>query len=56
MPRWLELKHSLTGRIGVYRGAEHTFDISADLQELAHTDVTVICAGAQSDSGFWLNE
>ncbi len=29
-------------------GAEHTFDISADLQELAHTNVTVICAGAKS--------
>ncbi|VEB86299.1 Pseudouridine-5'-phosphate glycosidase [Citrobacter koseri] len=29
-------------------GAEHTFDISADLQELAHTNVTVVCAGAKS--------
>ena len=27
---------------------EHTFDISADLQELAHTNVTVVCAGAKS--------
>jgi pseudouridine-5'-phosphate glycosidase len=31
-----------------HRGAEHTFDISADLQELAHTNVTVVCAGAKS--------
>ncbi|WP_279716751.1 pseudouridine-5'-phosphate glycosidase [Chelonobacter oris] len=38
-----------TGGIGgVHRGAEHTFDISADLQELAHTDVAVVCAGAKS--------
>lgn len=33
---------------GVHRGAEHTFDISADLQELANTRVTVVCAGAKS--------
>lgn len=32
----------------MHRGAEHTFDISADLQELAHTNVTVVCAGAKS--------
>jgi pseudouridine-5'-phosphate glycosidase len=38
-----------TGGIGgVHRGAERTFDISADLQELAHTNVAVICAGAKS--------
>lgn len=38
-----------TGGIGgVHRGAEHTFDISADLQELANTNVTVVCAGAKS--------
>ena len=38
-----------TGGIGgVHRGAEHTFDISADLQELAHTPVAVVCAGAKS--------
>ncbi|WP_105619939.1 pseudouridine-5'-phosphate glycosidase [Vallitalea okinawensis] len=38
-----------TGGIGgVHRGAENTFDISADLQELAHTDVAVVCAGAKS--------
>ncbi|MEA4912464.1 MAG: pseudouridine-5'-phosphate glycosidase [Oscillospiraceae bacterium] len=33
---------------GVHRGAEKTFDISADLQELANTPVAVICAGAKS--------
>ncbi len=38
-----------TGGIGgVHRGAQETFDISADLQELASTDVAVICAGAKS--------
>jgi pseudouridylate synthase len=38
-----------TGGIGgVHRGAEHTFDISADLEELARTDVAVVCAGAKS--------
>ena len=38
-----------TGGIGgVHRGAEQTFDISADLQELAKTNVAVICAGAKS--------
>ncbi len=38
-----------TGGIGgVHRGAEETFDVSADLQELAHTNVAVICAGAKS--------
>ena len=38
-----------TGGIGgVHRGAEKTFDISADLQELAKTKVAVVCAGAKS--------
>ena len=38
-----------TGGIGgVHRGAEKTMDISADLQELAHTSVAVICAGAKA--------
>jgi len=38
-----------TGGIGgVHRGAEHSFDISADLQELAQTPVAVVCAGAKS--------
>ena len=33
---------------GVHRGAENTMDISADLEELARTNVTVICAGAKA--------
>ncbi len=38
-----------TGGIGgVHRGAETTFDISADLQELAQTAVTVVAAGAKA--------
>ncbi|MFE8697311.1 pseudouridine-5'-phosphate glycosidase [Cytobacillus sp. FJAT-53684] len=38
-----------TGGIGgVHRGAETTMDISADLQELAQTNVAVVCAGAKS--------
>lgn len=39
----------VTGGIGgVHRGAEKTMDISADLQELAKTNVTVVCAGAKA--------
>ena len=38
-----------TGGIGgVHRGAEHSFDVSADLQELARTPVTVVAAGAKA--------
>lgn len=38
-----------TGGIGgVHRGAEDSFDISADLVELARTPVAVVCAGAKS--------
>ena len=38
-----------TGGIGgVHRGAQETFDISADLEELANTSVMVVCAGAKS--------
>ena len=38
-----------TGGIGgVHRGAEDSFDISADLQELAKTPVTVVAAGAKA--------
>lgn len=38
-----------TGGIGgVHRGAEETFDISADIPELAKTPVAVVCAGAKS--------
>ncbi len=39
----------ITGGIGgVHRGAEQTFDVSADLTELARTPVAVVCAGAKS--------
>ena len=39
----------VTGGIGgVHRGAQQTFDISADLQELAKTNVTVVSAGAKA--------
>ncbi|BDT57821.1 pseudouridine-5'-phosphate glycosidase [Massilia varians] len=39
----------VTGGIGgVHRGAETSFDISADLQELSHTSVAVVCAGVKS--------
>lgn len=39
----------VTGGIGgVHRGAPQSFDISADLQELSRTSVTVVCAGAKS--------
>lgn len=38
-----------TGGIGgVHRGVENTLDISADLEELAHTSVVVVCAGVKS--------
>lgn len=43
------IKVFATGGIGgVHRGAETNFDISADLQELAQTNVAVVCAGAKS--------
>lgn len=43
------IKIFATGGIGgVHRGAETTMDISADLQELANTNVAVVCAGAKS--------
>jgi pseudouridylate synthase len=39
----------VTGGIGgVHRGAEYSFDISADLTELSRTNVGVVCAGAKS--------
>ena len=41
------IKIFATGGIGgVHRGAETTMDISADLEVLGRTDVTVVCAGA----------
>ena len=43
------IKVFATGGIGgVHRGAQETFDISADLQELAKTNVAVVCAGVKS--------
>lgn len=43
------IKIFATGGIGgVHRGAQQTFDISADLEELAMTNVTVVCAGAKA--------
>lgn len=43
------IKIFATGGIGgVHRGAEKTFDISADLQELARTPVVVVCSGAKA--------
>jgi len=44
-----EIRVFVTGGIGgVHRGAETSFDISADLQELARSSVAVVCAGAKS--------
>ena len=38
-----------TGGIGgVHRGAETSMDISADLEELARTDMAIVCAGVKS--------
>jgi pseudouridine-5'-phosphate glycosidase len=38
-----------TGGIGgVHKGAEQSFDVSADLHELARTPVIVVCAGAKA--------
>jgi len=43
------IKVFATGGIGgVHRGAENSFDISADLTELARTPVTVVAAGAKA--------
>ncbi|GAH62225.1 unnamed protein product, partial [marine sediment metagenome] len=43
------IKVFATGGIGgVHRGAEKTFDISADLQELGRTPVVVVCSGAKA--------
>lgn len=44
-----EIPFFVTGGIGgVHKGVETSMDISADLEELARTNVTVICAGAKS--------
>ncbi|MBU2515584.1 pseudouridine-5'-phosphate glycosidase [bacterium] len=43
------IKIFVTGGIGgVHRGAGESFDVSADLTELANTNVAVVCAGAKS--------
>lgn len=44
-----DIKVFVTGGIGgVHRGAGESFDVSADLEELKMTDVTVVCAGVKS--------
>jgi len=44
-----DIDYFATGGIGgVHRGAELSMDISADLNELARTDVCVVCAGAKA--------
>jgi pseudouridine-5'-phosphate glycosidase len=43
------IKLFATGGVGgVHRGGETTMDISADLEELSNTNVSVVCAGAKS--------
>lgn len=43
------IKVFATGGIGgVHRGAERSWDVSADLEELASTSVAVVCAGAKA--------
>ncbi|WP_071027625.1 pseudouridine-5'-phosphate glycosidase [Peptoniphilus raoultii] len=43
------IKIFVTGGIGgVHRGAEKTFDISRDLEELAANDIMIVCAGCKS--------
>jgi pseudouridylate synthase len=49
LAHWAGIRVFATGGIGgVHRGAEHTFDVSADLTELGRTPVAVVCAGAKS--------
>jgi pseudouridine-5'-phosphate glycosidase len=46
---WSGIRVFATGGIGgVHRGAEETFDISADLHALARHEVAVVCAGAKA--------
>lgn len=48
LARQADIEVFVTGGIGgVHRHGNETFDISADLQELGRTDVTVVCAGAK---------
>jgi pseudouridine-5'-phosphate glycosidase len=43
------IKFFVTGGIGgVHRGYEESLDVSSDLEELANTNVAVICAGAKA--------
>lgn len=43
------IKVFVTGGVGgVHRGAEDTFDISSDLEELAKTNIAVVCAGPKA--------
>ena len=49
LARQADIEVFVTGGIGgVHRHGNETFDISADLQELSRTDVTVVCAGAKA--------
>ena len=49
LARKADIEVFVTGGIGgVHCGGNVTFDISADLQELSRTDVTVVCAGAKA--------
>ncbi len=49
LARKADIEVFVTGGIGgVHRHGNETFDISADLHELANTDVTVVCAGAKA--------
>lgn len=49
MAKMAGIKVFVTGGVGgVHRGASESFDISADLMELAQTDVAVVCAGTKS--------
>ena len=46
---WVGIQVFVTGGIGgVHRDGENTLDISADLTELARSNVAVVCAGAKS--------
>jgi pseudouridine-5'-phosphate glycosidase len=47
--QWAGLRVFVTGGLGgVHRGVSESWDISADLSELAQTDVAVVCAGVKS--------
>ena len=49
LAKWAGIKILATGGIGgVHQGAEQSFDISADLLELANTNIAVVCSGAKA--------